>query len=223
MRNAARLAVLAGLCLPGIASADGILYQTNFESGVIDSGWGTSARLDQSAAFTRFMGRYSENTATVLNNSVSLTLPLPGDTGNGTQTYAYNLNFDFYPIDSWDGNSTTNGPDLFEVQINGSILFSYTFSNSAAGQSYPGAPTVGPAFLGYNPGDKDSIYRNISIPFTTGTWDHITIKWRSNGLQGVADESWGIDNVNVSYNSVPTPGSLALLAVGGLAVFRRRR
>jgi hypothetical protein len=166
------------------------------------------------------MGRYSENAN--LNNSVSLTLPLPGDTGGTAQSYQYWLNFDFYAIDSWDGNGPANGPDLFDVAINATSMFNYTFSNSAAGQSYPGAPTVGPAFLGFTTGDKDSIYRGISIPFTIGTAEQIVIKWRSNGLQGMSDESWGIDNVSVTY-TVPTPGSLALLAMGGLAVCRRPR
>jgi hypothetical protein len=225
-----RLALLAGaLVLPAAAAqADTILYHNDFETGTLDSGWSTAGRLDQSPAFTRFVGRYSENTATVLNNSVSLTLPPPqvvgtgGGEGGGTTTNQYSLSFDFYCIDSWDGNSTTNGPDLFEVYINSVNRFSYTFSNTAASQSYPFLPDVGPAYLGFNAADKDSIYRNITIPFSLPSDQNLIIKWRSNGLGGITDESWGIDNVTVSV--VPAPGSVALLGLGCTTMlFRRRR
>ena len=220
MRLARTFALLA--LLPAAAHADQLLYHNDFESGIIDPQWGASARLDQAAAFTRFMGRYSENTPTILNNSVSLTTPaVPGDDTGNPGGLPYMLGFDFYAIDSWDGNATINGPDLFEIYINSVNVFSYTFSNSAASQSYPHLPTVGPSYLGFNATDKDSIYRNIQIPFSVGTASTITIKWRSNGLQGIQDESWGIDNVNVSY--VPTPGSLSLIGLGGLTLARRRR
>jgi MYXO-CTERM domain-containing protein len=215
-----RLPLLALLALPAAAGAS-VLYHNDFESGVIDQYWGPTAHLDQGAAFSKFMGRYSENTP-VLNNAVSLTIPAGGtDTGSGTGTDSYLLTFDFYCIDSWDGNSTTSGPDEFGVRINGVFLWDYTFSNSNNSQSYPYAPTIGPTLLGYNANDKDSIYRQIQIPFSIGTATQIQIKWRSLGLLGMQDESWGIDNVTITQ--APTPGSLALLGLGGLTLVRRRR
>lgn len=226
MRSARNLLLLAGLTLTAAAHADQVLYHNDFEAGIIDPQWGATARLEQAGIFTKFVGRYSENIGNTLNNSVSLTLPAwsGDDTGNpgGGSATPYTLSFDFYAIDSWDGNATLNGPDLFEVIINGVNLFSYTFSNSASPQSYPNLPTIGPSFLNYNAGDKDSIYRSISIPFSIGAATQYTIKWRSNGLQGAQDESWGIDNVNVTY-AVPTPGSIALLGAAGLVLTKRRR
>jgi MYXO-CTERM domain-containing protein len=220
------LCLAAVLALPVVASADIVLYQSDFESGLIDPQWGHTARLDHSPAFTRFMGRYSENTETVLNNSVSLRLQLPDDTGTsgggaGTNTDQYYLKFDLYAIDSWDGNASMNGPDLFEVFINGANLFSHTFSNHTPGQTYPFAPTVGPVNLGFSSYDADTIYRDIVIPFSAGSATELIVKWRSIGLQGMTDESWGIDNVSVSQ--VPTPGSAALLSLGGLVFAARRR
>jgi MYXO-CTERM domain-containing protein len=37
------------------------------------------------------------------------------------------------------------------------------------------------------------------------------------------DESWGIDNVNVSTVAVPAPAGVGLLGVGALGMLRRRR
>ena len=55
---------------------------------------------------------------------------------------------------------------------------------------------VGETNLGYGSG-VDSVYRNITVPVTaSGSTMHI--QFADNGsLQGLADESWGIDNVRV--------------------------
>ncbi len=232
MRLLATFSASAGLCLAAGAHASQVLYQNDFESGTIDSHWSSSAHLDTSTTlFTKFMGRFSNNAPPTQYNNVILTIPsTPPPTGNngggggGGGGQPYTLSFDFYCLDSWDGNSTTIGPDLFEVYINNTNYFSYTFTNNGPGytQSYPVLPTIGPSLLAFNAMDKDSIYRNITIPFSVGTATSIAIKWQSTGLQGIQDESWGIDNVSVNYNA-PTPGSLALLGLGGLTLARRRR
>lgn len=222
-----RCVLASSLCLSAAVHAD-VFYSNNFESGTLGTEWGSTARLDQGANFTKFLGRYSENTPTVLNNSVSLTLPRPaddtGNPGSGTPStwYVYNLTFDFYCIDAWHGTDPTTGPDKFEVFINGSNLLSNTYSNTGAPQSAP-APTLGPVQLGFGAASFDSIYRDVSIDFLPGAATQLTFKWRSDGLTGVNNESWGIDNVRVGYTVVPTPGSVALLGLGGLAALKRRR
>ena len=216
---ARRLAILAALgLLPAVAHAD-LLYSNTFESGVIGSGWSSGAHLEQLSPFSRFMGRFSNNTANLADN-VTLTIPLGGDTG-GHAPGLCTLSFDLYVIDSWEGD--WGGPDQLQVSVNSSVLFDYTFSNTGTPQSYPFAPTVGPAQLGYagTIWDKDSIYRNIQLQFDPGNANSIVINWRGIGLQNLTDESWGIDNVNVS--SVPTPGSAALLGLGALTALRRKR
>src|SRR5687767_3542851 len=76
MNPTPRLAMLLAATIPAAAaSADVLYYSSNFENGVIDPGWGHTARIDNGPpVFTKHMGRYSENTPTILNNSVSLTL-----------------------------------------------------------------------------------------------------------------------------------------------------
>lgn len=227
MRPAHRLALLLAAAIPAAgASADVLYYSNTFETNVLETGWGPTAKIENGlGAFSKYVGRYSENTPTILNNSVSLTLPrATDDLGEPTgETTLYTLTFDFYAIDRWRGNDAALGPDKFEVFINTVNRFSYTFSNTGSGQTFR-APDVGPSLLGYNPADKDSIYRNISIPFDIGSAPTMVIKWRSDGLTGLSNESWGIDNVRISYVVTPSPGSLALLGLGGVfAGLRPRR
>jgi len=213
------LALVGAAVLPVAARAD-VFYSNDFESGVIGPGWSTNAHLDTAAPLTHFMGRYSENTPQILNNSVSLTLPRPTDDNGNPGVAPYTLIFDFYAIDSWHGDDPTQGPDRFAVIINSVVQFDYTFSNTSATQTYR-PPDVGPTQLGFGAA-PDSIYRDIRIDFDVGSAPNIIIKWRSDGLTGVNNESWGIDNVRLIHNA-PAPGSLALLGLGGAILGRRRR
>jgi hypothetical protein len=228
-RCVAHLAVLAAapLIVNSPAAADTLWYSTDFESA-IGPEWSVSTATS-AAPFTRFLGRFSGT------QSATLTIPAvpPPLLGGGSSTggsspggaggsgMPYLLLFDFYCIDSWDGYANM-GPDRLVVFINDVSHFDYTFSNQHEYYSYPHPPTVGPDFLGFTAAFRDSIYRDIAIPFDPGAVSQITIRWYGEVLQGMSDESWGIDNVRVLHNPVPTPGSLALLALSGVVVARRR-
>jgi len=222
------------------AMADGILYQNDFEAQSVGTEWSNFTRLESHENFTRFNGRYS------YNDGVTLFLDAPpdrggdsdngngggdngdGDNGNGggggggNQYNLYTVNFDLYIIDTWDGNGTP-GPDALEVRIGANPIFHETFTNlSWMTQSFR-SPDVGPAPLGYDPLWGDSIYRDISVDFTLPeNANRIVLTWQSLGLQGLNDESWGIDNVSVNYRTVPAPATLVPLA-GLLGLGRRRR
>jgi hypothetical protein len=115
-------------------------------------------------------------------------------------------------IRSWDGNDATYGPDQFMVNVvNGPTLLNTTFacSVSQATQGYPGdasgrnPPLTGSVehgTLGYilgpgSPMDVDAVYH------LTYTFDHsggsVGFDFTGSGLQGLTDESWGLDNVSV--------------------------
>ncbi len=102
-----------------------VIYSTDFEGGA-DNKW--SDRTTDNAdpgGFTQFLGRFANG----------------GSTLNLTNTVAgvnYRVEFDFYALDSWDGN---NGPDFFNVFANGQSRFHETFSNysAAAVQTYGAA------------------------------------------------------------------------------------
>lgn len=224
-------------------------YSNTFESG-LGTGWSSNATVnaDATSSFSRFLGRYS------LNQSVTLSLGLPSaaqtynvsgglpanavstDTntngGGTTPTYktVYRLAFDFYAIDSWDGLSPTNGQDWFDVSMNNTRLFNHAFAQDTSMPSwttYTGTRTVGPAQLGFNSAWPDSIFRNVAFDFTlpSGT-STLNVRFSSFGLTSLNDESWGIDNVKLTYQVVqviPTPGTATLLGIGGAMLARRRR
>jgi MYXO-CTERM domain-containing protein len=136
------------------------------------------------------------------------------------------LEFDLYIIDSWDGAEQTYGVDRFGVYANDGSIFSSTFANVHHLQEYTGTPTVDRVQLGYNSAYADSIYR-MSLPFDIVGSDVARLDFAGSGLLGAMnDESWGIDNVSVSVQTitVPAPGALAALAgLGAIAGTRRRR
>jgi hypothetical protein len=232
-----RLALLASLALAAPAAADTLVYSTNFENGVGPE-WSVSTNTT-ATNFSRFLGRFSNSTG--VNLTLPAYVPPPGvivptgsgsggaGGGNSTPTGAggsgmpYMLVFDFYCLDSWDGDSSGYGPDLFAVMANGAVLFNHTFANQHEYQSYAHQPTEGRSHLGFNAAFVDSIYRDIAIPFDPGAAETLTLRFYGSTMQGPADESWGIDNVRLLYNPVPTPGSATLLAIGGILIARRKR
>ena len=73
---------------------------------------------------------------------------------------------------------------------------------------------------------------SVPVNFTSGLntvhWGYASLPGPSNaGFQGLGDEGWGLDNINITGNSaVPEPGAWALMIFGfgaaGAAIRRRR-
>lgn len=242
-------AFAAANALASAAQAD-IIFQDDFEEGRASARWSANTRVTRDAAFSHFNGRYSGGISTLTIAAPPLphrgsSDPSTGDpsqgggsggssgggssgggsggggSGGGSLYNLVTLKFDLYIIDSWDGDDTAYGPDRFMVEVNGKNLFDNTFANQHTYQSYR-QPDVGPTHLGFSSASKDSIYRNITITFDPGAAQYLTFDFRDTANQGVGDESWGIDNVQVSYTTVPAPGSAALLGLLGLTARRRR-
>ena len=244
-----QLLVMIGLgALSATALAEPVVaFFDDFESGHANKAWSdnTIVETEGPSIFTYFAGRYADERIRLRRPAIDpngprdTTEPPPGDDGGGTgggdgggngggnggggPFVQYFLSFDFYAIDSWDGDDTRYGPDRFEVRVNGESRFNESFANQHEYQSFA-RPTVGPVHLGYNTTAKDSIYRAITVPFTIdASSTDIVFDFQAIGLQSIYDESWGIDNVRMSYDIVPAPAGAGLMALGTLGLTRRRR
>jgi hypothetical protein len=126
------------------------------------------------------------------------------------------LSFDLYILKSWDGNSPAYGPDRWRLSVSqGPVLLDASFSNNpkvntdGSYQDYPkpgSLPQIGAASkntLVYNSFFGDSIYR-LEFAFAHSQ-KAVTINFTSSLFEGkgTEDESWGLDNVELSTASLP--------------------
>ncbi|WP_414521362.1 SGNH/GDSL hydrolase family protein [Umezakia ovalisporum] len=174
------------------------IYSNDFEA-VPGSEWSSTIISTTPVGGRNFLGEFDNSTISLTINNTSL--------ANSIVT----LEFDLFIINSWDGNNPFFGPDRFQLTVAGEQslnLLNTTFSNIeeyASRQDYPlsfgsgdypagtGATeidTLGYTFFG------DSVYHlAFSFPYTN---DSITFNFSGSGLQGIGDESWGLDNISVS-------------------------
>lgn len=120
------------------------------------------------------------------------------------------VSFDLFTIHSWDGRSTgIYGPDIWTLTQDGSTLLNSTFANgNVSGQSYPGTYPGGNNpkqtgasevnTLGYG-SPSDAVY-HLSYTFSH-TSSSVVFYFNATNLQGLDDESWGIDNVTLSRDT----------------------
>lgn len=215
-----------GLLLLGSASAHAITaYQHDFQSAV-GSEWSHTITQNTPTPYPfgqrSFLGEFG-------NDLVTLSL------SNLASHSSVQIEFDLYLMRSWDGSSIGTaydyGDDYFKLAVaGGPTLLNKTFSNgNPAGQSF-GPLANNPYYTGaaetyslgyvFNDGIQgtsqvmDSVYR-MSFNFDH-SWDLLTFEFSGYGLQGLKDESWGLDNVRVSL--VPEPAALPMLGVGLLLV-----
>lgn len=142
------------------------------------------------------------------------------------------MDFLLAAIDSWDSIDGAPAPDFFNITVDGNPVFQATFVIAGGSVNYNGTDIGGgQQQRGFNGGWNDRAYDMSfepslqNIPHSASS---LTIAFFAGGAgwQGGIDESWGIDNVRVSLNAVPEPGTIALLtglAVSGVGLRRRRK
>jgi len=146
--------------------------------------------------------------------------------GNSFTPGVYNLTFDLYLFDSWDGLDRQFGEDRFEVVANGTTIFDEAletfepWENALGGWTRPEENV----FAGWA---RDLIYREISLDFSLDEAGTIVIDFIGKQNQALIDESWGIDNVRILAGegrgaAVPAAPGVAVI-LGGLAGLSRRR
>lgn len=215
---------------PGKAA---MIYFNDFEGGAGPQ-WSHTATSLTPAGARRFLGQFA-------NEQVRLSL------AGLTEHVSVTLSLQLFTIASWDGNSDAPGDpdgDVWDLSVvGGPTLLHTTFGIN------DGDPSLDPrrqAFPGNYPGGSYLFQTGASEIDTLGYlfWDtkadavyelqytfahsasDLTLQFSGIGLKSLADESWGIDNVAVSLNSVPEPSALAhfvAFALFLLANERRKR
>ena len=124
------------------------------------------------------------------------------------------VSFDLYLLDSWDGSETRYGPDRWLLAIvDGPTLLDTTFSNWRHFlQDYPtpkGKARTGAAAndtLGSTFGGDSTYHFTFTVPHVSDT---LAMDFRSLLFEGagIANESWGLDNVEVKVEGEGPPKS----------------
>src|SRR5450830_1247802 len=130
------------------------------------------------------------------------------------------LSFEIQGYASLDG--ANDYADVFKLSVNGTTLLTGSWDLGGGGANViylnPNNATVNAQTNGAFSGGKASVY--IPIALLSGL-NSITYSYSGNA-QGLGDEGWGINAVNVS--AVPEPGTYAMLLAGlGLVGFMTRR
>jgi hypothetical protein len=139
------------------------------------------------------------------------------------------ISFDLFGANSVDGDNEWR--DDFEVSLNGTPVFRGSFSMSGGGANVVDLNTLGWVWSTVtNPGGNfeggvTSVSGLVTLLAGSNTL-RVTFSSpgpNNNGDQGLGDESWALNDLQVA--AIPLPATLSLLALGlgGLALAGRRR
>jgi len=248
----ARRALFAFACWFSMPASAAMVYSNTFQ-GTVGSEWSNTSvasapHPDYVVDPRLFLGEFGNETVSLSLNG----LPTHGFTTVSFELYLIR-SWDGNDTDVVNGDPL--GPDLWSLGVaGGPTLLSASFSNgNPAGQSYSPSPGALSCNTGYNAAypagtynpmtgasecyslgytftdpivtdeSMDSVY-NFSFMFAHNASD-LMLNFSATGLQGLNDESWGLDNVQVAVAPVPVPAAVWLFGSGliGLLGFAKRR
>ncbi|MEZ8805838.1 tandem-95 repeat protein [Vibrio atlanticus] len=171
-------------------ASDLVIASDNFESG--SNGWNTGTESSQGFESGDMLGRIG---GTGGDEAVSKTYDIPSDVSE------VNISFSFYEIDSWDGESfqifvggeelTSLDNSAFQTQDGTTTL--YDSAGNEVGEVVHGV-SQGEGFSGWN----DQAHQiNLTVPVEDG---QLELGFGSTLNQSVNDESFGIDNIEISVS-----------------------
>ena len=234
MKGICAISIIVGVLILGSvglmqqASASSVtVFTTDFNSGapIEFSGITTTEGVQDFDTIGPFAGDFLRNTSgDGLPPASGSGYPVPVQPTILTLTDlpshdSIDVNFLLAIIDTWDGTATScaieNGPDVFNVTVDGASIFSHTFDNTGlcGVQTYTppsGVELARKINLGFLSGTgccgPDSAYdmgADSTFDSITHTSNTLTIEWFTDvRFTGDGDESWAIDNVEVILNGV---------------------
>jgi hypothetical protein len=215
-----KLKLVLFLALGVLTLPAAVIYQQNFESSTsLPTGFSGAGSIQTTGGLSAF-GFGSNHLYNGGTTEILFTL-----SGLAPHT-SITLTFD---LALWD--SVDSATDLFSVKADNVTLFEGLIGNY--NEAGPGTLITDPStgFSAPNYG-QDSFYRD-SARAVSFTFAHsattLNLSWQFPNSQGAPDESFGIDNIVISSNTVentgvPEPSTMALagLALAALA-FKKRR
>jgi hypothetical protein len=213
--------VLFGALLATTGAQADVVYSNNFESNAAGFVGGGSLQTTGGLSAFGFGQQHLRNEGTA-----ATTLNLAGLAAHTSLSFSFDLAM-------WD--SIDLGSDTFEIKVDGITVFatSTEFGNYFPTDNIGRGPgtQITPAFtafavpdFGFGVGFRDSA-RSASFTLNHSSAT-AAISFRYPNSQGGSDESFGIDNIVVNTdaaNTVPEPGSIALVLTAGLLALRVRR
>jgi hypothetical protein len=151
---------------------------------------------------TQFLGGFSNS---------AVTLNLGGLPAPHTRVI---VAFDIFTLDSWDGSGFFGGgQDFFGFNVAGRPPneFRYTYpAHGAHTDFYRNASEADATgqFANTNASFTDRLYRNVVHAFDH-TDSSLLLSFFDGGLEGVTNESWGLDNVRIYVDSGAVPAQPA--------------
>ncbi len=253
----ARRALLAFVCWFSMSANAATVYLNDFQTAV-GAGWSSTdntiaiTQAPNDDFERKFLGEFSNGTVSLsltdlpahVNTTVSFSLYLIRS-WDGNETTV--VTGDPLGPDTWS-LGVAGGPTLLSTTFsNGSSTVGqayaptpfaagctdYNLSGLPAGEYNPmtGASecySLGYLFSSPDVTDEamDSVY-NLSFMFAHNASD-LALNFSAAGLQGIGDESWGLDNVMVQVTPVPLPAAVWLFGSGllgliGFAYKKRNR
>ena len=232
--------LLLAIALAATNAPASVVYFNDFDGGEtfaagVSGGFAGAGGIESSQDYATlapaFFGDFLRNIESG-GPATASTLLLSGLAPNAPGTVEFSLAI----IDSWDGSSfppnQSQAPDFFNVRINGSTVFSETFTNlSAFGatQSFTGPALAQDVQLGFEAGASrlDSAYL-LSVSGTSDGSGNLNIDffatgagWHAPSAAGPTEETWAVDNISVK--NVPLPAAGYLLTIGLAALTCRHR
>jgi len=187
---------LATLTAATAAAATPLNYTADFNSG-IGPEWNVPA---SSTGVAGIIGRLPGGVLT-LSGSV----PLAG-------TVTGSFSFDLLGFNSIDGAGTRYA-DTFRMQLNGTEFFNANFDLGGGGTNQINLAPAGTT-VSKSQSVAHITFNFVDAPLASGL---NTLSFSYGGLEGLSNESWGIDNVRMTgdfITAVPEPATAASLLAG---------